>query len=1590
MPAVSLFANLPGGGNGTGPNVTLTDGGSTVTMANGIISIVCVKTTATLTQINYTYNNSGTLVTNQLLNGGKDGGEFYWETGGFGTGTFAYSIVANTGDYCEIDLVSSSTTNGVMDVHFSMLRGSPGFYVTAIWSHRNGDVAMGMGETRDNIYLAPEFTWNSIDANRNFQYNLGGAGGGGSAGQIPVFGAPQEVSLWTNGLEAGRYEDKYKYTADFGTERVWGWSSVNNSAAGFTGQNIGIWHILASPEYYNGGPMKPELMDAPMVNMLNGDHYEMGSNALWGANEVWTRVSGPYFIYCNAVTNTITNPFQTAQALYADAQAQAQAEATAWPYDWFTNAAYAPASQRGTVSGQIVINDAGNPHASASNLWVGLVRQPVTVDDVYDFQQWMKPYQFWTRTDTNGNFTIPNVIATNGYTLYAFGPGAAGTFMSQPQTGGNPPLLYDLPSAPFGVTATAEETNNLGSIVWTPSRVGATVFEIGYPDRTARKFRHGEDWWVGDVGPDSSDPSPIWSKFLEYPFDFPNGPNYVVGQSRWTTDWNFCQPVVTDGAGNYDASSSTITFNLTQAPTNGAVASLYLALCSDYSGPVIVSVNGNNLSGVSGLVASPISSIPSTGFFPSYNVSDTTIREGINAAFSDERLTFPASLLQAGQNTITLGLRSRDYFADHFMYDYLRLELTGYVPPSPASVIAFPGNNCNLLAWPVVPGATGYNVLRSSTSGSGYVSITNDVTGPVCGCGLNDANYLDPTATNGTTYYYVVQAINPTGVSASSSSSGAAAPSAVISTNPPAVPTGLTIGNAGHQNVALTWNASPGASFYTIQRSTLFNNFGGASNTLDSIVLANNVTGTSYTDTSPTDGSIYSYSVSATGPGGVSDNSTPAVAVPLPAPPATAPAGITVSGGSAQTNYFIQWQPVAGAVGYIVRRGTAVGGPFNYVMSITETNWTDAGLNPGSQYFYTITAVNAGGTAGSSVVAGPPGIPAGLVATPGNAQILLTWPAAPGATNYIIKRGTSSGNETTNVASDVAGTSYSDTGLVNGMTYYYVVQAGGPDGISGDSSEASATPDNTAFQGLTWTGAASPIWDTTSTNWLDNLTATNYADGDVVTFDDSAVSFNVVVSNAVFPGLVTFTNVTHNYSVGESAGGGISGTASLVKDGAGSLTLSNANAYSGGTVLNAGTLALDNAGSAGTNLITLNGGTLILGAVISNPINVPATATLSPGNIDYNSSPLFGNGTLNINITGGNTFSPQADLSGFSGTIELGTSTGYCRFYGSLGSAAAVFDLGTATATLLNRNGGVSIQLGALAGGAETSLTGASSVNAPTTYIVGGANTNTTFSGRISDNAGTTAIVKTGLGTWTVGGANTYSAGTTINGGTLLVINATGSGTGSGNVAVNSGGTLAGAGIIAGPVSINTGGTLSPGSLPGTLTISNTLTLAPGSTTALVVQPSSFTNSSVFCSGNLSEAGTLVITNLGSALVNGATFKLFTAPVYTGSFSNFILPTLAAGLLWNTNTLNVSGILSVVMLTAPSIRSLSLSGTALDISGTGGAAEWPFYVLATTNLASPLAQWVPVATNHFDAAGNFIITNPVPASSQVYYRLKLE
>jgi autotransporter-associated beta strand protein len=1596
--ALPVFANIPGGGTGTGADVTLVDNGSTVTIGNGIVSIICTKSSAQIPTINYTFNNNGSTQTLNLLSGNPNGGKLYWENNTSESLSFTYSLIAdpagNGGNYAEISMVSTSVANIVMEVHYSLLRGSTGFYVTAIWYHLSTNGAISLGECRDNIYAGSIFNWMSVDANRNRLMEVSG----GSA--IGVLGAPVEVSLWTNGIYAGIYEDKYKYSADFGNQRVWGWSSV-----GTGGYNVGLWNVSASIEYYPGGPMKRELMShigTTILNMTKGSHYGGGTDSSWASGEVWTHAYGPYFIYCNNITNAITATNQAAQALYADAVAQAAAETTAWPYAWCTNIpAYAPASNRGTITGQMVINDIYNPNASASNLWVGVIQQPSTTSSTYDFQIWMKPYEFWVRTDANGNFTIPNVIAGANYTLYAFGPGVAGTFQSQAQTGGSPPNTVDIPTSPFSVTMMAGTTNNLGPITWTPTHVGPTVFEIGIPDRDSTEFRHGEDWWVGDIGSAPTNPLPIWSKFLEYPFDFPSGPSYVVGQSRWTTDWNFVQPVVVNSSGGSSASTSTITFNLASAP--GATASLYIALSSDDSGPLLIQANGTTVA----------------NYTPAYNTSaaesDSTVREGIHGLFTDNRATFSGGVFHQGPNTFTIQMTQGGNLANHAMYDYLRLEMTGYVPPPPANVAAYAGNNCDLVCWPVTPGATSYNVLRSTTSGSGYVSITNGFVGPVCGSGWNNAAFLDTAAPNGTNYYYIVQSVNSLG-STNSPQSAPVTPGAGFSTSAPAAPAGLTIGSSGHQTVTVNWSASSGANYYTIYRSTLFNNGGGASNVLNTIVLANNVTGTTYTDNSPTDGSIYSYSVTATSAGGTSPNSNPAAAVPLPAPPAAAPGSLT-GNFSQTTNIVLNWSPVSGAVGYIIRRRTSPSGPFTFLMSVTETTYTDIGLDVTLGYYYQVAAVNAAGVSPNAtvVVTAPPSAPTSLSAVPGNALVTLSWPAVANATGYFLSRGTSSGNETTIVVGNYAGTSYTNTGLANGTTYYFVVTATNAVGLSAKSPEASATPSaivNTTPRNLTWKGDGSAnLWNVSGTaNWMTNGVATVFNNGDSATFDNNG-SNNVAVTLAGTPqpSVVIYT-ASKNYTL--AGAGSIAGTNALIMAGSGILTISTTNTYSGGTILSNGTATM---GSIGANLaglgsgpVTFDGGTLEFNGWTgnngtdyggyTNPLVVPANQTgtihvpqrfLTPG-LD---GALSGSGTLYLQVkyVRGDI---AGDWSAFTGTIYVTNGSGGddFRVANPNGWPNAKLNVG-ANVNMYSRapaNSVIPVGEFSAASTVTVAADGAGGLGGKdaVTWRVGGLNTDATNAASFQ---GIAALIKEGTGTWTLTGASTHSGTTVVSNGTLLV-----NGSFNGSPVTISGGRLGGMGTISGSaVNVNSGGAFAPGPAAaglGVLTISNNLTLAAGSTTFMRVQHSPPTNTAANISGTLAEAGVLNVTNIGAAaFTSGDSFKLFSATNYFGGFAGFVLPPLTTNLVWNTNTLNISGTLSVAAYLPPSIGTLGATGGNLNLNGSNGIAYWTYYVLAATNLSA--AQWFPVATNQFDAGGHFTLTltNAINLNSpQMFYRLQLQ
>ena len=187
----------------------------------------------------------------------------------------------------------------------------------------------------------------------------------------------------------------------------------------------------------------------------------------------------------------------------------------------------------------------------------------------------------------------------------------------------------------------------------------------------------------------------------------------------------------------------------------------------------------------------------------------------------------------------------------------LYAEGTGGTPPAaPTGLAATAGNNQVALTWTASAGAASYNVKRSTTSGGPYSTIASGVTA---------TSHTDLTAANGTTYFYVVSAVNTAGEGANSAEVSATpqAPPA-----PPA-PTGLTA-TAGKKKVTLNWNAAAGATSYNIKRS---GTSGGPYAT-----IATGITATNFANTGLTSGVTYHYVVSAVNGGGESPNSNQASA----------------------------------------------------------------------------------------------------------------------------------------------------------------------------------------------------------------------------------------------------------------------------------------------------------------------------------------------------------------------------------------------------------------------------------------------------------------------------------------------------------------------------------------------------------------------------------------------------------------------------------------------------------------------------------------------------------------------------------------
>jgi len=452
---------------------------------------------------------------------------------------------------------------------------------------------------------------------------------------------------------------------------------------------------------------------------------------------------------------------------------------------------------------------------------------------------------------------------------------------------------------------------------------------------------------------------------------------------------------------------------------------------------------------------------------------------------------------------------------------------------------------------------------------------------------------------------------------------------------------------------------------------------------------------------------------------------------------------------------------------------------------------------------------------------------------------------------------------------------------------------------------------------------------------LGNVNALQNTTLDTGTSGSQAVTFTVAGTNTYLLGGLLGADAldigSNTISVGANNAntaynGILSGTGGLTKNGAGSLTLSVANTYSGTTALNAGTLLLGNNSALGTSTLRL--GTSGVTSIFTLASTDATDRTISNALAGIGGSSWSGTFGQAAGGTGNLTFTHASNVSlnNASRTLEVHNTTTFSSAFTSSGS---IIKQGAGTLVLLGNNtstGATTINAGTLQlgnGGTSGALSTSSAITNNGALVFNRSDTlaqGTNFNAVIG---GTGLVVKNGSGTLILSGANTYEGGTTLNTGTLTIGNASGAGTGA--ITQANGSSLlriSTTGTLSNAMSIYNVAATESATLSGTITVHNaTFDVETGDTLTL--------------SGGVGGTGGVTKNGTGTLVLSGSN-------TYTGT------TTVNAGILEaaNANALGANAVVEVqggsLLVSADDAingKNLTLASTA---SGNGTAASLVF------------------------------------------------
>ena len=301
---------------------------------------------------------------------------------------------------------------------------------------------------------------------------------------------------------------------------------------------------------------------------------------------------------------------------------------------------------------------------------------------------------------------------------------------------------------------------------------------------------------------------------------------------------------------------------------------------------------------------------------------------------------------------------------------------------------------------------------------------------------------------------------------------------------------------------------------------------------------------------------------------------------------------------------------------------------------------------------------------------------------------------------------------------------------------------------------------------------------TLSLSGANTYTGTTTINAGTLQIGNGGATGSLSTSSAITNNSALAFNRSDNISQGtQFTATAISGSGSLVQNGAGTLTMSTANTYTGGTIINAGTLQVTNAAAIHTSgNLSFGGGTLRYGTGITQDYSSRIKNSTSAIAIDTNGENITYGSAIDSTNIGGLTKSGAGNLTlsganAFTGNVTLNTGRLILGNDSALGGASGsiVINSGTLDVTAARTLSGNKAQNW----NSNFTFAGSNTLNMGTGAVTLGANSTVavsastlTVGGNISGTG--YGLGKTGAGTLVLSGSNSYSGATTVNSGTVL------------------------------------------------------------------------------------------------------------------------------------------------------------------------------------------------------------------------------